>query len=185
MFYCAGDIETFTFAKPIGVGLIQSSIQLTYSIYRDKPNEIIFIGTCGCYDDSKNILEIFESRSASNIELSFLQQQSYTPLDNFITLEENVSHETLSKLTPHKIINSSNYISTDTQLTKNLLKLGIAYENMEFFSVLQVAKYFNLPAFGIFCSTNHIHKDAHKEFLANHKIAMRKIESYIKAKQNG
>ncbi len=184
MFYCAGDIETFSFAKPIGIGLIQSSIQLTYSIYKDKPNEIIFIGTCGCYDDSKSLLEVFESKSASNIELSFLQQQSYTPLDNCITLE-SVSHETLSQSTPHKIINSSNYISTDNQLTKNLLKFGIAYENMEFFSILQVAKYFNLPALGIFCSTNHIHKESHQEFLANHKIAVKKIESYVKDKQNG
>ncbi|MBX7491434.1 purine-nucleoside phosphorylase [Helicobacter turcicus] len=188
MIYCAGKIENFAFAKSIGVGLVESSINLTRSILHDKPDEIVFVGTCGSYSIKKPLLEIFESSSACNIELSFLQEQSYTPLNNFLT---NVSCETMPKdsntsiqmLTKaQKIINSSNYITTDAKLAEHFVKLGILYENMEFFSVLQVAQAFNLPAIGIFCSTNYIHKDAQKEFLANHKVAMQKLESYVKNK---
>ncbi|WDL69924.1 purine-nucleoside phosphorylase [Helicobacter winghamensis] len=188
MIYCAGKIENFAFAKSIGVGLIDSAIHLTRSILHDKPDEIVFVGTCGSYSSNQPLLEIFETTSACNIELSFLQGQSYTPLDNFLT---NVSRETMTKdsnpLTQdftkmQKIINSSNYISTDSKLAEKMVKLGILYENMEFFSVLQVAQAFELPAIGIFCSTNYIHKDAQKEFFANHKTAMQKLESYIKDK---
>ncbi|WP_299546457.1 purine-nucleoside phosphorylase [uncultured Helicobacter sp.] len=174
MIYCAGRIENFAFAKSIGVGLVESAISLTRSILYDKPNEIVFVGTCGNYDVTQPLLEVFETTSACNIELSFLQGQSYTPLDNFLT---NVSRETMQK-----VVNSSNYISTDSSLAEKMVKLGISYENMEFFSVLQVAQTFELPAIGIFCSTNHIHKDAQKEFFANHKEAMQKLESYIKNK---
>ncbi len=177
MIYCAGRIENFSSAKSIGVGLIESAMKLTQLIFYDKPSEIVFVGTCGCYDDSKPLLEIFESQSATNIELSFLQNDSYTPLDNCISLE-NVSHETL----PKNIINSSNYITTNANLAQRFTKLGILYENMEFFSVLQVAKHYEIPALGIFCTTNHIHKDTQKEFLTHHKKAMQKLEEYIRTK---
>lgn len=183
--YCAGQIEAFSFAKSIGVGLIESAMNLTRSILYDKPDEIVFVGTCGAYTDSVPLLEIFESQSAANIELSFLQKQSYTPLNNFLT---NVSCETMVKNSDtilkqkQKIVNSSNYITTDSTLAKRLSSLGITYENMEFFSILQVAKTFKLPALGIFCVTNHTHENAQKEFFAHHKIAMEKLESYIHAK---
>ncbi|WP_297813484.1 purine-nucleoside phosphorylase [uncultured Helicobacter sp.] len=186
MIYCAGKIESFSFAKSIGVGLIESTINLTRSILYDKPEEIIFIGTCGAYTDSIPLLEVFETQSAANIELSFLQRKSYTPLDNFLT---NVSCETIIKdsidILPRQqnIVNSSNYITTDSTFAKQFLNLGITYENMEFFSILQVAKAFKLPALGIFCVTNYIHPNAQKQFLANHKMAMEKLKSYIYAKQ--
>ena len=179
MICCAGKIESFSVAKSIGVVLIESAMNLTQLIFYEKPNEIVFVGTCGCYDDSKPLLEIFESQSATNIELSFLQQDSYTPLDNCISLE-NVSHETLKN-----IVNSSNYITTNSSLAQKLTKLGILYENMEFFSVLQVAKHYEIPALGIFCSTNHIHKESQKEFFSNHKKAMQNLEDYIRTRKNG
>ncbi len=183
--YCAGKIETFSFAKSIGVGLIEATMNLTHSILYDKPDEIVFVGTCGAYTDSIPLLEIFESQSASNIELSFLQKQSYTPLNNFLT---NVSCETMTKDSDTilkqklKIVNSSNYITTDSTLAKKFSSLGIAYENMEFFSILQVAKTFKLPALGIFCVTNYAHVNAQKEFFTHHKKAMEKLESYIHTK---
>ncbi|MDA3969234.1 phosphorylase family protein [Helicobacter ibis] len=178
MIYCAGNIESFAFAKPIGVGLVNSAINLVRSIMHDKPEEIVFIGSCGAYDNSAKLLDIFESQSASNIELSFLTSDSYTPTDNYITLE-NVSHETKELL---NIVNCSNYISTNQNLAQKLFKMGIRYENMEFFSILSVAKEFSIPALGIFCITNHIHKDSHKEFLNNHKQAMKNLEEYIRSK---
>lgn len=185
MIYCAGKMESFAFAKNIGVGLIESAINLTRSILYDRPDEIIFIGTCGAYADSIPLLEIFETQSATNIELSFLQKQSYTPLNNFLT---NVSCETISKdstmVLNHnlRIVNSSNYITTNSILAKRFSSLGITYENMEFFSILQTAKTFELPVLGIFCVTNHTHENAQQEFFANHKTAMKTLESYVYSK---
>ena len=72
MIYCAGKIESFAFAKSIGVGLVESAINLTQSVLFDKPDEIVFVGTCGSYSTAIPLLEVFESYGASNIELSFL-----------------------------------------------------------------------------------------------------------------
>jgi len=71
MIVCAGNNETFSFASTIGVGLIESAMNLTRICLFDKPDYIIFIGSAGSYGDHK-IFDIVESSNASNLELSFL-----------------------------------------------------------------------------------------------------------------
>jgi nucleoside phosphorylase len=169
----AGKTEIFNFATPIGVGLIESAINLTKLCEFDRPDYLIFIGSAGSYG-KLNIFDIIESKTASNIENCFFKKECYTPIDNIISLE-NVSHET-------KIVNSSNYITTNPSLAKAYLKLNIQAENMEFFSVLKVAKEYNIPAKGIFIITNYCNENAHKEYLKNIKTAKEKLISYIKEK---
>lgn len=190
MFICARG-ENFNFAKDIGVGLVESSITLTALILRENPQYLIFIGSAGAYDKSVNLLDIFVSNSATQIESSFSKDESYTPLDNKI---EIVSYETLQNqsadsrknssanlgaiLDSHNfaIVNSSNYICTDETFAYKMSSAGIALENMEFFAILKVADYFKIPALGIFCVTNHCDKDAHKNFIALHKDAHKRLE---------
>ncbi len=169
MFISAGNGEEFSFAKPMGVGLVDIAINLTNFLSKlDKlPNSLTFVGTAGSYGKT-TIFDIFESRIASQIELSFLEKRSFTPIENLISSGE-------SKV----IVNSSNYITTDFELSKKFLKLNIHLENMEFFSFLQVAKRFNISAKGIFIVTNWTNKDAHEDFLRNRFEAMRRLETYI------
>ncbi len=77
-------------------------------------------------------------------------------------------------------MNSSNYITTDSTLALQFVERGIAYENMEFFSVLRVAQHFKIPAKGVFCLTNYTNTDAHDDFLAHSQEANARLESYIK-----
>ncbi len=219
MFICARG-ENFSFAKDIGVGLVESSIELTALILRENPKFLIFIGSAGAYDKGVNLLDIFVSNSATQIESSFAKGESYTPLDNKI---EIVSYETLqnqgadssknfgkdssanlgvdfgtnptanlnanlgaildSQNFSRAIVNSSNYICTDEIFAEKMAKAGIALENMEFFAVLKTADYFKIPALGIFCVTNYCDKNAHSDFLANHKEAQKLLESNARAIQ--
>jgi len=80
-------------------------------------------------------------------------------------------------------VNSSNYISTNSELTKNFKEYGIGIENMEYFSVLQVAKQFEIPVAGIFVVTNFTDENAHEDFMKNHKVAMEKLTNYLVEKQ--
>lgn len=171
MIVCAGNNETFPFALPIGVGLVDSAINLTRLCLFDKPDYIIFIGSAGSYG-GHDIFDIIESSNASNIELSFLNDDSYTPIDNVIkTQKTNLQSDT--------IVNSSNYISTNEKLSKEFLQYGIGIENMEFFSVVKVAQEFDIDVKGIFVITNYTDKDAHKAFISNHKEAMDKLVKYL------
>jgi len=171
MIICAGNNETFTFATPMGVGLVETAMNLTRLCLFDKPEFLLFVGSAGSYGDAK-IFDIIESKTASNIELAFLTGDAYTPLENVISTNITNRRDT--------IVNSSNYISTNMQLTKKFLKLGIGIENMEFFSVLAVAKEFNIPAGGVFCVTNYTDENAHSDFLKNHEKAKELLSQHVK-----
>lgn len=199
MFICARG-ENFGFAREIGVGLVESASLLTSIVLKENPQCLIFVGSAGSYDESVCLLDIFISSSATQIEYSFTQNKSYTPIDNKI---EIVSYETLNNQAinhsknriadsenrinitailnaqkfPRAIVNSSNYICTDLYYAKQMKNAGILLENMEFFSVLKVADCFKIPSFGIFCVTNYCDKNAHNDFLANHKNAQKALES--------
>lgn len=175
MFICASG-EKFNFAKEIGVGLVDTAMMLSSIVLRDSPKELIFIGSAGSYDKKINIFDIFVSSTAMQIESSFITHNSYTPIFNKIV---NVSHET-HNLENNIIVNSSNYITTDEDISRHMTKAEILLENMEFFSILRVAQYFEIPAFGIFCVTNYCDLDAHESFLKNHKSAKDYLESYIR-----
>ncbi len=170
MIICAGESETFDFATPMGIGLIDTAMNVTRLCLFDKPEFILFVGTAGSYA-SANILDVIESKTAANIELSFLQNKSYTPIDNVISAQTEDKKDI--------IVNSSNYITTDEVLASSYEKFGIGIENMEFFSVVRVAKEFNIPVGGVFCVTNYCNKDAHKDFIKNHKAAKEKLSLHV------
>jgi len=171
MIICAGNNETFKFAKAMGVGLVESAINMTRQCLFDKPEYILFIGSAGSYGNH-NIFDIIESNTAANLELSFLENNSYTPLDNVLKSENKlVQNQT--------IVNSSNYITTNFDLAKKFNDYNMGIENMEFFSLVQVAKEFNISIGGIFVVTNYTNENAHQDFMDNHIEAKEKLTKYL------
>ena len=171
MIICAGNNETFDFAQPMGVGLIETAMNLTRLCMFDKPEFLLFVGSAGSYG-KHNIFDIIESKTASNIELAFLSNDAYTPLDNVVST--NIDNNTKDV-----IVNSSNYISTNQELTKKFLDFNVGIENMEFFSVLKIAEEFNIPAGGVFCITNYTNKNAHEDFIKNHNKAKELLNAHV------
>ncbi|PAF47756.1 purine-nucleoside phosphorylase [Helicobacter sp. 12S02634-8] len=175
MFICAGKSESFSFAQPIGIGLIDTAINLSNLCGREVVDLLVFVGTAGAYNPHISPLEIFISTQATQIEASYTDSQSYTPIDNHIDSQAIVPYETFSA-----VINSSNYIHTDPNFAKKMCHANILLENMEFFSVLKVAQVFQIPCYGIFCITNHCNKQAHQDFLSRHAQAKEKLEDFIR-----
>ena len=173
MIICAGNNETFDFAQPMGVGLIETAMNITRLCLFDKPEFLLFVGSAGSYGNAK-IFDIIESKTASNIELAFLDKCAYTPLENVVSTNTTNKQEI--------IVNSSNYISTCQDTTKKFLELGVGIENMEFFSVLKIAEEFNIPAGGVFCITNFTNKNAHSDFIKNHDKAKELLSRYVKSR---
>lgn len=168
MIVCAGNGEDFAFAKSVGVGLVESAIGLSQICHRESVDSLVFIGSAGAYSKEVKLFDLYIADGATQIELSFLQDKSYTPLDNHIQagiLQDNVSYETFKN---KAIVNSSNYITTDENLATRFAQAGILLENMEFFSIMKIAQYFHIPCLGVFCVSNYTHQNAHSEFNANH-----------------
>ena len=174
MIVCAGRNELFDFAQPIGVGLIESASNLTKIILEYSPKFLFFIGTSGSYG-KHSLFDIFYAHQATNIELGFLDNHCYTPLNNSISAKTPyVSRET------NIIVNSSNYITTHPISAEKLQNKGISLENMEFFSVLSVANQFNIPCTGLFIVTNYCNENAHSDFINNHSKAKELLTLHVK-----
>lgn len=173
MILCAGNNETFDFATPIGVGLVDSAMSLTRICLTDKPEFILFVGSAGSYGDH-NIHDIVESKTAANIELGFLDKSAYTPIDNVISAQTEDIKDV--------IVNSSNYITTSERAMKQFSALGLGIENMEFFAVMRVAQVFGIPAGGVFCITNYCDINAHRDFIANHGFAKVLLKAHLEEK---
>jgi len=174
MIISAGNNETFDFALPIGVGLVESAMNLTRLLLLDPPKYLLFIGSAGSYG-KHNIFDIVESKVSSQLELSFLEKNSFTPIDNMISSEFELVEQ-------QSIVNSSNYISINFELSKKFNNYNIGIENMEFYSVLRIAQEFNIPCGGIFVITNYCNESAHQDFLDNHKEAMDRLTKHLLAK---
>lgn len=171
MIVSAGKTEIFDFATPIGVGLVDSSINLTKLLHDKKPKEIVFVGSAGSYGEL-SVFELFLSFKAVNIEQSKLDNKAYTPLDqSIISLSKKID-----KKAP--VVNCSNYITTDENSARQFLKIGLDAENMEFFSVLSVAKSFGIPAYGAFVITNYCEAGAHDEYMKNIKTAKEILSNF-------
>lgn len=170
MIICAGKSESFDFARPIGIGLVESAMNLTKLILKEKPSSLLFIGSAGSYGNYK-IFDIVTSTVAVNIELGFLANKCYSPLETI-----DVPRETSI------VVNSSNYITTDIASAKRLITRGVELENMEFFSLYTVAKEFGIPIKGVFAITNYCDTNAHRDFKKNHQKAKQLLtELYEKA----
>lgn len=175
MILSAGLNESFEFAAPIGVGLVNASINLTRILMKNSPKNLLFIGTAGSYGKHKEF-ELLTADRAVNIEIGFLQNLSYSPILGEIQgINTNVSRGTLDKT----IVNSSNFITMDWTQAKLFLEYGLSVENMEFFAVLKTAEEFNVPALGLFCITNYCDKDAHDSFLKNQQKAKERLKNAV------
>lgn len=177
MIVCAGNSETFPFATPMGVGLVDMTLHLTKACLLHPPEFLLFVGSAGSYGGYQ-VFDIVQSMQASQIELSFLDKRSYTPIDNVVVATgTNVSHET--------IVNTSNYITTDSKAGEKFVRMGIGLENMEFFAFLRVAQEFGIPAGGIFIVTNYTNEYAHELFIKNHQEAMARLSDYMMRRLGG
>lgn len=183
MFICAGNGENFKFATSVGVGLIESAITLTQICIKDKPSFLCFVGSAGSYDSNLPLFELCISQEAIQIEANLFENKCYTPIQLHQKSIKNVSCETINKIEALGLrlvtINSSNYITTDIQMAKKFVKQGVLLENMEFYSILSVAKKFQIPCVGIFCISNYCNPQAHQDFVKNHHMVIKKIEKTI------
>jgi nucleoside phosphorylase len=49
MIICAGEIEQFGFARAVGIGMVDTAINLTKICIEHRPDEICFVGSAGSY----------------------------------------------------------------------------------------------------------------------------------------
>jgi purine-nucleoside phosphorylase len=175
MIICAGRSELLRGAVPVGVGLCEVVKNLTQIILEKSPTKLHFIGSAGSYGKFKPF-DIVESCRATQVDVSFLLDYTYTPLTH--SVYKNVSCET------NTIVNSSNFITKDKDIAEQFLKMGYDLENMEFYAVIYLANEFGIKAKGTFVVTNYCDENAHEDYMKHHKKANKLMERIIEEKMH-
>ena len=188
MIICAGRIEQFDFARPVGIGMVEAAVTLTQLCEKQMIEHILFVGTAGSYG-KHDIFDIVPSYTAANIEQSFFEGTAYSPIADALggiscnSIEEKLSD--VSRETNHTVVvNSSNYITTNKALWAEYTARNIYLENMEFFGVVQAAKQCGIFASGLFIVTNYCDEYAHNDFMKNHQEAMARLSSHVEKNLN-
>lgn len=180
---CAGGNENFSFAKSIGIGLIEPCLKLPRLLHEFKPSKLVFIGTCGLYDSKAELFEIYQSQHAFNIEFSKISNAFYSPAQCEVNWGKkaqklsDISSDFVSQETIKS--NSSNYICADKKAAAEFLKLGLKLENMEIFSLLSVAKFYDIELDCFLCASNHCDEKAHESFLKNHAECKKRLSEFL------
>lgn len=193
LFVCAGAIEILETALPAGVGSI-SGVNLTKFLMQN-PNfsSVIFLGSAGAYDFSLPPLTPALTAVSAQIEPSFLQQKSYSPiLQELLPDEKNTKNfqfftQIYGHISPHfpqilknPATNSSNFITIDENLSREFVRRKILLENMEFFFVQKAANACNLPCLGVLCVSNFCNFFAHQNFIENHAKTLEILRQILK-----
>lgn len=162
MIISAGITETYDWATPVGVGF-NAAIKLSELIMKNNPKRIVFVGSMGLYSKDYELFSIHRFNAASNVELSVLDDLSYSPIMQQI----------------YKI-NSSNYICKNYEKAQKMhSQYGFIGENMEVFAIFETAKYYKIPAIAYLIATNYCDETAHEEYLKNYELANAKLEDYL------
>ena len=203
---CAGKSENFSFAKSIGVGLVEASVGLSELVLVQKPEKLIFIGTCGLYNkplkNGLNLANFADKSLTKNGKKPLTNEKSESkPATTLLEIYESAHCFNIeaSKLTNDfyspaeceinlnvsyetKKCNSSNFICTDEKIAMKFASLGLELENMESFAVLSVAKHFGISAICFLCATNFCDTKAHEFFLRHHAQAKKNLENFLQEK---
>ena len=79
MFICASG-ENFSFAKEIGIGLVDSAMMLSNIILKENPKELIFIGSAGSYDINLPVYDLLLVENSYS-DSSFARVQNNSTYD--------------------------------------------------------------------------------------------------------
>lgn len=114
VFVCAGNGEEFSFATPIGVGLVDSTITLSNLLAKGDIGRVIFVGSCGLYDENKELLKLYQASTVSNTEFGSLVGSFYSPIK--LSLSTGAIH----KFSKEELLNTSKKDLNDPR-TKSLI----------------------------------------------------------------
>lgn len=143
----------------LGIGFLEASLNLQKLLLKNsqKYSQIIFLASCGSYNQQVNLGDIVEIKEAR----LFNDPKSYLcyPLEVFYGLD-------LEDRLQKAICYSSIEISLRNRIRK---EKNIIVENLELYGIAKVAKEFKIPWQALLIITNFCNKQANKDWKKNHQ----------------
>lgn len=178
---------------PLGIGSVECVVKLSAWLLQnrhlmDKDLEIVFIGSCGSYDE--NYPEFLYSRKFLQVDITVLEEQAkYIGKKELeITRTGSFSRALVEYLKlPAGIINTTNSVTVRKVETGRFFdfidipwKNEKIYENLEVYGIARFCNHFRLPFTAIFSVTNHVYEKGSVEWKENYMYLSKKLNGFIK-----
>jgi nucleoside phosphorylase len=152
-----------------GIGALAAAAATARLLAEGRPSRVLFVGTCGAYDDRLAVGDLLSASEAIAVSLDVLQGRAYRP-------EREVTSWVPGWALPfpaHPVAVTPGV--TCTADGARLLATLAAAEHLELTGVFAAAHAAGVPVAGALAVANRVGPDAHAEWLAHHARVSRKL----------
>jgi purine-nucleoside phosphorylase len=151
-----------------GVGAVVAAATTARLVAELRPSRVLFVGTCGAYDERLAVLDLFAVRAAIATSLDELEGRAYRPSLEAIRFETTW---TVPALAAHEIAVPP-AITRTAEGAARLAAVAPA-EHLELTGVLAACRGAGVPVAAALAVANRVGPAAHEEWRANHARASR------------
>jgi len=148
-----------------GVGALAAAVTTTRLITELQPDRVLFIGTCGAYDERLAIGDILAVSAARAVSLDELEDRAFRP-----GIERTRWEATWALPFPAHIVAVPPAITKTHESSKTLAKVAAA-EHLEVTGVFAACHQAGIPVAAALAVANRVGPTAHAEWQAHHAAA--------------
>lgn len=152
-----------------GVGALAAAAVTARLIAERRPDRVLFLGTCGAYDDRLAVGDLLAAGEVAATSLELLEGRAYRP-----GVEVARWAATLPLPLPPQVVVVPPGITVDPAGAARLAGLGAA-EHLEVSGVFAAALLAGVPVGAALAVANRVGPDAHAEWRANHARVSRAL----------
>lgn len=152
-----------------GVGALAAAATTARLLAEERPERVLFLGTCGTYDDRLAVGDFISASRVTAISLDELEARAYRP-----SIE--ISHWQAGWTLPfqgHTVAITP--AITQTEAGARLLAAVATAEHLELAGVFEACRSADIPVAAALVVVNRVGPNAHAEWKANHSEGSRRL----------
>lgn len=158
-----------------GVGAVTAAVMTAGLLAKLKPSHVLFVGTCGAYDQQLAIGDLIEADEALSISLEEVAGHAYRPAIERVRWPATLAFPVSLELPVHTV--AVPMTITRTMEGANRLASFAAAENLELTGVFAACHEAGIPCGAVLAVADHVGPPAHLEWKANHaRVSLELIE---------
>jgi purine-nucleoside phosphorylase len=165
----------------IGVGGVTAAVTTAGLISYSRPTHVIFVGTCGAYDQRVSVGDLVEAAEALSISLEEMSGQAYRPAIERVRWPATLVLPEPLGLPVHTV--AVPMVITKTVEGANLLGRHAAVENLELTGVFAACDAAGVPCGAFLAVADHVGPNAHLEWKANHARVSQELINALMSKK--
>jgi purine-nucleoside phosphorylase len=163
-----------------GVGALTAAAATARLLCTLQPSRVLFVGTCGAYDERLAVGDLIEATEALSVSLDELEGRAYRPPIERVRWPATLALPKALGLPAHTV--AVPMVITKTVEGAKRLAMHAAAEHLELTGVFAACHGAGVPCGAVLAVADHVGPEAHREWKANNKQVSKALIETLKAK---